>query len=361
MSGFKDDEDFGEKFANEFKSARSKIKKPNILVLGGTGAGKSSLVNATFGEALAGVGAGSPVTKGIEKYENELIRIFDSEGYESGEEAQKRYKEQVVDFVKTRAPELEDQVHLAWYCISVANHRVFDIDTKTINEIVASKIPVAVIMTQVDQVSEDDSQTLIAVLKDKCPKVTVFEFSTDASVGLTVEPLITWAHNHLDDSLKEGFISSTRSGIELKRKQSYMVIAQHVASAATIAASPIPFSDAPLLVGNQITMIARLASIWNMPSIKSLAAGGIFSQLIAQLGRSLAGNLIKFIPGAGSAVGAAINASIASAITGAVGYAVTEVCERVVEDDLNGVVKDIAEYFDSNLISELIKAKMKGG
>lgn len=358
MSGFKD-EDFGEKFSSEFKSARSKIKKPNILVLGGTGTGKSSLVNEVFGKALASVGAGSPVTKGIVKYENELICIFDSEGYESGEEAQKRYKEQVVVFVKTRAPQLDEQVHLTWYCISAANHRVFDIDTKTINELVASKIPVAVIITQVDKVSEKDSRDLIAVVKDKCPKVTVFEFSTDAKVGLTVGPLISWANDNLAESLKEGFISSLRSGVELKRKQSYKVIALHVAAAATIAASPIPFSDAPVLVGNQIAMIAQLASIWNMPNVKSLAAGSIFSQLISQLGRSLAGNLIKFIPGAGSVVGAAINASIASAITGAVGYAVTEVCERIVNDELNGVVKDIAEYFNGDLIADLIKSKMK--
>lgn len=360
MSGFKDNEDFGEKFANDFKKARSKIKKPNILVLGGTGAGKSSLVNATFGKALARVGAGRPVTQGIDSYENELVRIYDSEGYESGDEAQNRYKDKVLDFIKIRAPQLEDQIHLAWYCISAANHRVFDIDIKTINEIAVRKLPIAVVLTQVDQVSEDDSKTLLAIVQSKCPHASTFEFSTDAELGLTVDPLILWANENLDDSLKEGFISSVRNGVELKRKQSYAIIAQHVASAATIALSPIPFSDAPLLVGNQITMIARLASIWDMPNVESLASGSIFSQLVSQLGRSLAGNLAKFIPGAGSATGAAINASIASAITGAVGYTVAEVCERIVNDDLNGVVKDIAQYFDVDVIAELIKSKMKG-
>jgi uncharacterized protein (DUF697 family)/GTP-binding protein EngB required for normal cell division len=362
MSQHKDESeniDFGERFNKEFSRVRSSITKPNILVLGGTGTGKSSLVNLVFGDKLATVGAGRPVTKGIRGYENDLVRIYDSEGYESGEASQENYKKTVLDFIKDEGRPLEKQVHLAWYCISLPNHRVFDVDINTVNRIHATRKPIAVVLTQADQVSEEDSAALHAEVQKSCPGVTIFEASTDPTVGLKIDPLIDWAYENLDSALREGFASAAKSGIKQKRAESFKVVAQHAASAAAAAASPIPFSDAPLLVANQITMIARLASIWDLPAIKSFAAGGIFSQVISQLGRTLAGNLLKLIPAAGSLAGGLINASVASTLTGAIGYAVTEICENIVSDDLKGIKKSVRDYFDGELLASLVMRKMK--
>ena len=48
---------------------KSEMQKPNLLVVGGTGVGKSSLINLVFGKEVARVGNGKPITKGIERYE----------------------------------------------------------------------------------------------------------------------------------------------------------------------------------------------------------------------------------------------------------------------------------------------------
>src|SRR5688572_24731191 len=59
---------FETKLVEEFDSIQKKVKRPNILLVGATGVGKSSLINCIFGSDIAPVGVGMPVTKGVHPY-----------------------------------------------------------------------------------------------------------------------------------------------------------------------------------------------------------------------------------------------------------------------------------------------------
>ena len=79
--------DFEEAFQKEFEEQKAAIKKPNLAVVGGTGVGKSSIINRIFGKNMAKAGVGVPITKGMNKIEdpsgNIPIVFYDTEGYET--------------------------------------------------------------------------------------------------------------------------------------------------------------------------------------------------------------------------------------------------------------------------------------
>lgn len=58
----------------------------DVLLVGATGVGKSSTLNALFGESIAAVGEGAnPETMGVEHYAiNDVLRIWDSPGLGDG-------------------------------------------------------------------------------------------------------------------------------------------------------------------------------------------------------------------------------------------------------------------------------------
>ena len=58
----------------------------------------------------------------------------------------------------------------------------------------------------------------------------------------------------------------------------------------------------------------------------------IKAKVVSMLGKAVAGNLIKMIPGLGSLVGGAINASVASSITYAMGRALVKAAEIIKEN-----------------------------
>ena len=122
-------------------------------------------------------------------------------------------------------------------------------------------------------------------------------------------------------------------------------VATAVAATAVTGAIPIPFADAPLLVGEQVALMARICSIYGInvkkDGLKMLATTALSAGGAAIAGKAIATNLLKLIPGAGSITGGAISAGTAGAVTLAMGKAFIKVCQMVKlgklsESDLTG-------------------------
>ena len=96
------DEGISESDKNIIFSNLAKLKetKIHILVVGATGCGKSSTINALFNTDRAKVGQGvNPETMEIEKYEMNNINIYDSPGLGDGKEADIRHSKNITDLL----------------------------------------------------------------------------------------------------------------------------------------------------------------------------------------------------------------------------------------------------------------------
>ena len=77
-----------QRIMKEVKQKIQGLNKLNVMVLGKTGVGKSTLINSVFQEPIAQTGIGKPVTSRIKKYEKAdyPLSIYDTPGLELGGE-----------------------------------------------------------------------------------------------------------------------------------------------------------------------------------------------------------------------------------------------------------------------------------
>ena len=121
----------------------------------------------------------------------------------------------------------------------------------------------------------------------------------------------------------------------------------HTAAAAT-AASPIPFSDAALLIPIQTTMITSLYKVNGANISRGVVDGALKATMVSGLGKSLAGNLLKFIPGVGTIAGGTLNATVSVAFTEALGIEVVRKlrgADNADIIDLANVINDVVNGF----------------
>ena len=331
------DKDLGKKLEKEYADLKQQIQKPNILIAGATGVGKSSIINMVFGKDVAVVGTGKPVTQRIDVYESEKVdvRIFDSKGYEIG--ADEEFFDSVINLAATtKSP--ENAIHLIWYCVATSGARVTDYDMNALKAFSASNIPVAVVFTKADLATDEEVTAMKAILPEPL-KECVFETSTKLPQYNHLQELIQWSVDKLPESLRFAFIKSQIVDLASKQKTARRYIIEHCATAFGIGFAPIPASDAPLLIANETTMLARILYLYDLGTVsdmlKGAGLGAILGNLLAMGGKAAAGALIKAIPG-GQLVGGLISGTVGSSITAALGEAANVACYEISKARLCG-------------------------
>ena len=334
------DFDFISETIKKFQSDLENMAKVNILVVGKTGVGKSTLINNIFREELAETGIGRPVTQHLKKISKEglPINLYDTKGLELEEDVQETIKKEILDEIENcnrNSLERNDKselMHVCWYCINTSVARCEETDIKWINEL-SEKIPVIVVLTQgFPRKKARELKSSIDDLNLNCKNVIpvlaeqlVEEEDEIVIKSYGLDKLVEVTYQVIPKEVKKAFVNVQKVDIKKKVEESRKWVLGYVGGSGAIGFSPIPFSDAPLLATAQVAMISHITVIFGLQVDKALltaivsSIGGVTSATL--LGKTLVSNILKFIPGAGTIAGGAISGSVAALTTTALGMA----------------------------------------
>jgi uncharacterized protein (DUF697 family)/GTP-binding protein EngB required for normal cell division len=368
---------FRESFRHEFDQQAADMGRFNLVIFGKTGVGKSTLINAIFGEDVARTGIGEPVTRDSHLYLDKVghLGIVDTQGLEVGKDNKEILSDLSAAMKGMRKMPLADQLHVAWYCVRGMDRRFEDTEAAFVERLDELGLPVIVVLTQVPM--RPDPQA---------PPGTAGSFHPDAvELARRIEgrrlpivagrPFLTYAKPDpftgqpaygltevLDATFQvapEGVHGALVAAQEIdqvrKVKEAQKHIAVAAASAAAAAASPIPFSDAAMLVPIQLRMMARIAQIYKIKFDRAALMAIASATAATTAGRATFTGLLKMVPGAGTVAGGVVGAGVATSFTFAMGQAWLTVCQRVAAGRLGAVGRAL----DNTEIREMFVAEFK--
>lgn len=355
-------------FRTEYEQQSEAMGRFNLAVFGKTGVGKSTLVNAIFGEDVAGVGIGEPVTQGSHLYLDKVgsLGIVDTQGLEMGTDDKKIIDELQKMINRTRKMPLSEQVHVAWYCVRGMDRRFEDTEAEFVRALDELGLPVVIVMTQVPRNESGfhpDAVALAELVRQRhLPVVPGSPFFTYAKADTFTGQRAYGLREVLDATFRvapEGVHGALVAAQEIdhsrKASEAQRVIAAAASSAAASAAVPVPFSDAVMLVPIQLGMMAKIAQLYKIKFDRAALLAIASTTAATQAGRATATGLLKLIPGAGTIAGGLIGAGVASTYTYAMGQAWLAVCQRAA----TGSFGKIGDTLDTDAVREAFGDEFK--
>lgn len=135
------------------------FEKPlNVLIIGKTGVGKSTLINKIADKQIAKTGSGSPITRGIQQCKiDDKFTIFDSQGIEI-----KDYdstKRQIEAFLQdNESKNADEQIHIAWLCIAESSRRVENAEKEIWQILKRHNIPSVIAITKAERDKDENGE-----------------------------------------------------------------------------------------------------------------------------------------------------------------------------------------------------------
>ncbi len=359
------------------------MKRGNVLVVGNSGVGKSTLINAVIGTDVAETGSGlSGTTKELKLYEDEGIpfRILDTPGFEPSLLKEMRTTAQIRKWSREAAKEGQEdnQINVIWFCIDGTSRKLF---AKTINNLAGAirvwkTVPVIVVITKSYSVPERGENVLLAErafaankkLRDRVrgviPVVAAPYVLNDSAFAPPegIPDLIDATNALMPEGLKAGEADLADYKLNRRRNLSQAVVGAAVATGVVVGAVPIPFTDAAILGPTEIAMVNGIARIYG---IKNDSASKRFFNTIVEVGTvstvaKAAISSIKMIPGINIA-GSVLNAVVAGSIIAAMGEATVYAFDQIYLgnksiDDIDWIRKLMESKLSNTLLKTIEKS-----
>jgi len=355
-----------------------------MVIMGGTGTGKTSVINAAFGQAMGSVSHAMPCTQSISHYPPTAtcpVQIYDTKGFEPLsdnkdilEDLRSLYEERkrAASQYRPDSPEHHaERLHAVWWVTDV---RLEPVLVEKVHDLFGNDMPIFIVVNKCDKSEKEVDEVVATVtsscrwatavvpvvatpkngpLKKKCESCGSGRIMTDEDDKLYVcrnkecpkcrEEQTLKPHYGIDELMEKtvtclpDLVAASFQHVQKEWLGDLDTMADnrirfYAALALTIGSSPIPFSDFPLLLANETAMFTNLAVLYGVKvdptSMKEVLSSFHGVAIGAAAGLGL-GSLLKLIPGVGSVLGGMADATIAVTVTTAIGFVVKELLRRV--------------------------------
>ena len=382
------------------------MERGNVLVIGNSGVGKSTLINSALGDNCAVTGFGtSGTTSRLEIYESNEIpfRIIDTIGFEPSWFKEMKAIHAVRKWSKTssKTGQEDTQINVIWFCVDGTSRKLFPKAIKDLSHATSMwpSVPVIVVITKSYSVPERSeniemvhnafaqqkrySKNLKAVIPVVAQTYQLNDTAYAPPEGIT--ELIDATNALLPEGLQAAQTDIANFKLNRKRMLAHGIVGTATASAVVVGAVPISFPDALILSPIEVGELNALAYIYG---IKNDDAAKKFLNTIIDVGTvgaaaKAAISTLKAIPGIN--LGASVlNAIIAGSIVAALGegsiYAFEQVylgkksvedidwVRKIMESKLSGkfiekvtdILQQIADNTDMQTIAKEIAKAFSG-
>jgi len=353
------------------------MERGNVLVIGNSGVGKSTLINAVLGENVAETGWGtSGTTPELTIYESEEIpfRIIDSIGFEPSFFKEMKAINAVKKWSKDSAKQGKEdsKINVIWFCVDGIAAKLFSKTLEDLSRATAmwESVPLIVVITK--SFSVPDRQRNIDMvyqafakqrrygknLRKVIPVVASTYVLNESAYAPPegISELIDATNELMPEGIQAGDADIAMFQLNRKRALAHGITGASTAAAVVVGAVPIPFADALLLSPIELGLVNGLAQLYG---INKAEGSKQFLNSIVEVGTvSLAAktaiSALKAIPAVN--IGAsALNAVIAGSIVAALGEGTIYAFEQVSLGkksllDLSWVEKTIGDKISPKLI-----------
>ena len=160
-----------------YLSERINKDSTNVLIIGKSGVGKSSLLNYIFGRELQKVGVGAPVTK-MEikkftyKYDDHFeMHIYDTWGLEPSVQKAEDWKNTIFKEIgRHDEKKISEWFNTIIFCLNAKSARVEDFEIDIMEELLREKNHVTIALTHCNSKSDPDGIVLRESVKEELTK-----------------------------------------------------------------------------------------------------------------------------------------------------------------------------------------------
>ena len=149
----------------------------NVLIIGKSGVGKSSLVNYLFGRELQAVGVGAPVTK-MEikeftyKYDKHFeMHIYDTWGLEPSTQKAELWKKKIFDEIARHDKEsISEWFNTIIFCLNAKSSRIEDFELDIMEQLLREKNHLTIALTHCRSKEDPDGIVLRKSIREELEK-----------------------------------------------------------------------------------------------------------------------------------------------------------------------------------------------